>query len=354
MSEQITAVLQKLGADLQQLYVYGRNKYAAELSSLLDIKAFIDDFTTVPDFAGKPVIRLAQLPSNAFVINCSYSIYPVSVWRRLNAFGLQHISISQLVCQYGIVLQPNFFAEAKADLTEHSQAYAQIRQKFKDPLSVKVWDQLLKFRQCGDWALMQDFVVDQYGQYFADFVRPDSEVFADLGAYDGKTSEIFISKCSNYRAIHLFEPSAANMQLAKQRLSHASEVYFYQLGVSDGPQQLSFNSAAGSASAVTDDGIEIIQLDSLDNVVAQGITFLKIDIEGFERQAIIGAKGHILNHHPLIAVAVYHYPADLWQIPRLIFSIRTDYQIEVRHYTEGTDETIMYFLPIKEDFHGRS
>tara|TARA_R110002126_G_scaffold10245_65_gene46704 strand:- start:2196 stop:3260 length:1065 start_codon:yes stop_codon:yes gene_type:complete len=351
MTKSLVALIKKLDGNLEQLFIYGRNKYSKELASLLNIQAFVDDFTNEKLYEGKPVIKLTQLPQNAFVINCSYSMYPVSVWRRLNKLGFKHVSISQLICKGYISLQSNFFAAAKMDIKENHAAYTKIRKKFKNFDSLQVWDKLIAFRQSGDLAVMQDFVVDTDGQYFAEFVKLDAEVFVDLGAYDGETSEIFISKCPNYQAIHLFEPSSINMQLAKSRLQDNSNIYYHQLGVSDGPQQLSFNSSSGSASAVDSNGIETIQLDSLDNVIAEPISFLKIDIEGFERQAIIGATRHISQDHPLIAVAVYHYPNDLWQIPELVFSIRDDYQIELRHYTEGTDETIMYFLPIKDTFY---
>lgn len=34
-----------------------------------------------------------------------------------------------------------------------------------------------------------------------------------------------------------------------------------------------------------------------------------------------------------------------WKIPEQIFTIRDDYEIYMRHYTEGTDETVMFFIP---------
>ena len=70
-----------------------------------------------------------------------------------------------------------------------------------------------------------------------------------------------------------------------------------------------------------------------------------MDIEGAEGVAIDGAKNTIMKCHPRMAICVYHKADDLWKIPEQIFSIRDDYKIYLRHYTEGVDETVIFFIP---------
>ena len=70
-----------------------------------------------------------------------------------------------------------------------------------------------------------------------------------------------------------------------------------------------------------------------------------MDIEGAESFAIEGAKETILKCHPKLALSVYHKKDDFWKIPEQIFNIRKDYDIYLRHYTEGISETIMFFIP---------
>ncbi len=70
-----------------------------------------------------------------------------------------------------------------------------------------------------------------------------------------------------------------------------------------------------------------------------------MDIEGYEQKAIEGAKKIIRTYHPRLAISVYHQKNDFWKIPELILNIRTDYDIYLRHYTEGISETIMFFIP---------
>ncbi len=48
---------------------------------------------------------------------------------------------------------------------------------------------------------------------------------------------------------------------------------------------------------------------------------------------------------PKLAVAVYHDPAHFWQVPEIILGVRNDYNVHLRHYTEGWTETVMVFVP---------
>ncbi|MCE2939940.1 MAG: FkbM family methyltransferase [Fimbriimonadaceae bacterium] len=86
-------------------------------------------------------------------------------------------------------------------------------------------------------------------------------------------------------------------------------------------------------------------MTSIDEAVGEPISFVKMDIEGWELPALKGAKRHVLEDHPKLAVAVCHHPSDFWRIPEHILGVRDDYRIYLRHYREGWSETVMYFIP---------
>ncbi|MFA6740691.1 MAG: FkbM family methyltransferase [Arcobacteraceae bacterium] len=122
-------------------------------------------------------------------------------------------------------------------------------------------------------------------------------------------------------------------------------VNFISKGLSNHKDTLKFDMGSGSASKISEIGAITIEVDTLDNLVKEKITFIKMDIEGAEGLAIEGMKNHILNDYPKMAISVYHKVDDFWKIPQQIFNIRNDYDIYMRHYTEGTDETVMFFIP---------
>ena len=78
-----------------------------------------------------------------------------------------------------------------------------------------------------------------------------------------------------------------------------------------------------------EDNIEIV---SLDEDIQEPVTYIKMDVEGFEIPAIIGAKNHIRNDRPKLAICTYHIISDIWEIPKLIKCIAPDYRFYLRHY----------------------
>ncbi len=76
-----------------------------------------------------------------------------------------------------------------------------------------------------------------------------------------------------------------------------------------------------------------------------------MDIEGAEPLALDGVRQTIEHAHPVLALAVYHYAdglAPFWQIPEKVLSIRDDYDVYVRNYTESIYETVMFLFQIDE------
>lgn len=329
-------------------YIMGmsRDGYALDVCNLADIDGFIDDFSNVNSYAKKPVFKSEQLEKDCMVLVCS-TVRTVSAVNTLKSKGFDNI-----------LDYPSFFLHAQHSalrlriFDDFARAFELHRDKFewifdllRDTKSKEIFNTLVKYRVTGDLSLMSDFSYTPNEQYFPDFIKLDKEVFMDIGGYDGQTSLQFIKRCPNYNSVYLFEPSQKNLEAAKNNLSDFPSIYFIDKGLSDKPAKLKFNSADGSASKISVSGDETICVDSLDNLVMEKITFLKMDIEGGESSAIEGARRHIQNDHPTMAIAVYHKPEDLWEIPEQVLSIRGDYDLHLRHYTEGTDETVMYFVP---------
>ncbi|CZU90928.1 FkbM family methyltransferase [Enterobacter ludwigii] len=95
-----------------------------------------------------------------------------------------------------------------------------------------------------------------------------------------------------------------------------------------------------------DAGETEVKINTIDALVNEKITFMKMDIEGHECSALEGARQHIINDHPSLAICAYHLVDDFWKIPELVLSFRPDYHVYMRHYTEGVLETVFYFVPV--------
>jgi hypothetical protein len=70
-----------------------------------------------------------------------------------------------------------------------------------------------------------------------------------------------------------------------------------------------------------------------------------MDIEGFEEEAIWGARRLIKEHSPVLAICAYHNSDQIWRVPLLVKAINPDYQCLLRRYAEATYEIVWYFVP---------
>ncbi len=328
-------------------FVFGRNEYAKSIASVVDIDGFIDDFTTDAQYEGKPIVPAHALPKNALVVSAVVLGRPITALRRIREEGMRGLSYFAFQKYSGLALKDvHFLDRFKAEYFAHRDHYEWIAGLLADVESQRIFRRLVNFRLSRDLTYMEGFVDAQFRQYFEGLLdlKPSGEIFLDVGSFDGYTSQEFARRCPDYRAIHTFEPEPANMARVKARLAGFSNVFYHSCGCSDRTQTLKFK-VRGSASQICKDGDSVIRVERIDDVVSGDYTFLKMDIEGGEIPALEGAGDSIKRCHPKLAISVYHHVDDLWRVPSVVLRMRSDYKIYLRHYTEGVDETVMFFIP---------
>jgi len=336
-----------LHAKPQQRYVFGRNEYAQSIADLVDVGFFIDDFTEESTYLGKPIIKTEDIPCNALVVVAVALGRPLTVAKKLSVIGIRHISYFEFYQYSGLdLLAVTFWDTFESDFRAHEDKYRCLFERLEDDESKRIFKRIINFRLSADLAYMSGFTDRQKEQYFEDFLglKVRNEVFVDVGGFDGFTSLEFIRRCPDYQGVYFFEPELKNMDIAKSRLDGYENIHFLQKGLSNKNDIVRF-SIGGSSSAISADGEIEIKVDALDNLIDAAVTFIKMDIEGAEGLAIDGARQTIATSHPRLAICVYHKADDMWKIAEQVLSIRQDYKIYLRHYTEGVTETVMFFVP---------
>lgn len=334
-----------LNSDIEK-YILGRNENAKRLSKLVNLNGYIDDFTNDTQWNNKPIYKSNQISNKeAIVVSCSLAIYPHSAISSLQKAEFKNILSVLDIAMYSD-LDVKFMSDAKKDIEVNFEKYENIYNRIQETESQNVFRNITSFRKNFDLKYMKEYKVDIKGQYFEDFLNlQDGEVFIDAGGFDGQTSIEFIKYCPNYKTVYIFEPSEKNLAMAKENLKEYENINFISKGLSNQKDVLKFDTESGSASSISENGTVTIEVDTLDVMVSEKVSFIKMDIEGGESMAIEGMKNHILNDHPKMAISVYHKVDDFWKILEQILAIRDDYDIYMRHYTEGTDETVMFFMP---------
>ncbi|AXS80366.1 FkbM family methyltransferase [Dechloromonas sp. HYN0024] len=329
-------------------YVIGRNDDAREVLRLTKVDGVIDDFANgILAWEGIPVVGLKAVPVNAIVLNCSTSISPVAVMSVLENAGITKlVNFCDLVSAAGGALElPWFVRQQRDDLSAHEAEWVKLWTLMADDESRQTLLDVVRYRLTAEPSFMYEYTVRLRDQYFESFMQLKDEVFVDAGGFDGDTSEEFCLRVPAYKAIYLFEPSPSNISAAKQRLAAQERIRFLQLGLSDSKGTLHFNSDAGSASSVSDVGDVMIEVVKLDDEVPERVSYIKMDLEGWEMRALAGCSRHIESDKPKLAISVYHAAEDFRRIPAYILSLQPNYQVYLRHYTQGWSETVMYFMP---------
>jgi FkbM family methyltransferase len=177
------------------------------------------------------------------------------------------------------------------------------------------------------------------------------EIFVDCGAFDGDTIRRLLARQPDFRGrIKALEPDPENFgKLARYVESLRSElrrrIDIFPCAASSRREVLRFN-ATGTAGASVGCGSMQVQGVALDELL-EGCppTYIKMDIEGAEPDAIRGAFRTIATHRPAMAICVYHRQDHLWEIPLLIHSCAGGYRFHLRpQFLDGWD-LVCYCVP---------
>lgn len=72
-----------------------------------------------------------------------------------------------------------------------------------------------------------------------------------------------------------------------------------------------------------------------------------MDIEGWEQNALLGAKDTIMKNKPILLIAIYHHARQFFGIKELIESFDLNYSFRIVKLSvfHPTDEIILMALP---------
>ena len=193
--------------------------------------------------------------------------------------------------------------------------------------------------------------------YFpGDLIRPRTdEVFVDCGAFTGDTIDAFVAaRGGQFDRIVAVEPDPLNCAALRQRVATWSgqdrdrvRIAPVAVGSSRGTLRFAMTGTAGSSIGSGDETVEVAPLDEI--LADSRPTYIKFDVEGAERDALIGGSQTISANMPVLAVCLYHRPEDLWDLPLLVRSLRPDYRLYVRRYSDERWETVLYAVPPDRD-----
>lgn len=205
-------------------------------------------------------------------------------------------------------------------------------------------------------SILNTFVIEQYACRRNGFVLEAAagETVVDGGGGWGDTALYFADRVGPSGRVHAFEFVAASLHTLRDNLA-ANPTLASRVDVVEHPiwnradEEIRF-SPAGPGTRVGDAKGELsIRAESVDHLVETGrirhVDYIKLDVEGAERNAIEGAVKTIRTMRPKLAVCAYHRADDFEILPRAIDATGVRYRFALDHFTTHGDETVLFALP---------
>lgn len=218
-----------------------------------------------------------------------------------------------------------------------------------DEKSREVWKRVVLFKTEGI-ALDRKYY-SLKNQYFPeDIIKIDEgEVFVDCGAYIGDTIQSFMNIARKqhvkWKEIIAFEPSSKHFSIMEKFYRKRKNISLINKGVSKKLSEAQFKVCENGDSKIDNDSITKIDTISLDlEEKCRHASFIKMDIEGTEMDALQGASELIRRNKPKLAICIYHSNEDMIRIIEYVHSLVPQYKLYVRNHSGEMIDTVMYAI----------
>lgn len=321
------------------------------------IRAFADNNPRMwgSDVRGFPVLKPEDAvrkygADSSFVV----TIYHGSAARKqLREMGCKIVVPFVPLCwKYGEIFIPESGLDYPHFIRDNEKDIRHCFRLFADDASRREFVEQLRFRYWLDSESMSPSKLAKQ-TYFLVPAHKD-EVFADCGALDGDSIRAFIDHSGgHFEHVIGFEPDPNSNKLLVSYLaslpepmrSHAT-AFPYAVGSRN--EWVEFNVTSSAASRISTGGSAKVECRKLDDVPWPiSPTYIKMDIEGAEPEALAGGRQLLATKLPVLAVCVYHRSQHLWEIPSHMHSISDSYDIFLRRYAEDCWELVCYAVPRK-------
>lgn len=284
-----------------------------------------DDFVRGQSFRGFKVKKLSEFEGD-FIIAVAFASSIPDVMNHIYSLCEKHRVLVPCVPVFGDEIFNREFVELNADKIK--AAY----ELFEDE-SKNIFAGCVDFMFGGELDKLKEITTEK-NEVFDNILKlGNNESFLDLGAYRGDTVEEFLRYCGNeYESIVALEPDRRTFKKLTEYLKNIPESESYQKAVYSESKKLVFSSKAGRQSTISDKGeeIETVTIDELCR--DKNITYIKMDVEGVEYEALSGAVNTLKSQKPKLNIALYHRSKDIFELPLKIAEINPDYKFYLRRH----------------------
>jgi FkbM family methyltransferase len=328
----------------------------------LDVTAFADSNPQLwsKHIDGVPVLS----PESAAQKFGASSVFVVCIWHPDRQEGVQYhmgrmialgaartVPFVWLFWKYPSTFLPYYLWDLPSKIAGDANAIWKACESLEDECAKAEFVSHVRFRSCADFS--RQCVPDPSPAYFPDtlFDVAADEEFVDCGAFDGDTIQSFVKATNgSFWRIHAFESDPENFaeleQLVNSSVVLNSRVHLHRKAVSSIVGTVRFSATGAANAAISTDGELQVECTTLDESLRrERPTFIKMDIEGAEQDALRGGAHLIRTYQPLLAICIYHRQSDLWRIPLLMRELEPESLLTLRSYWLDGFDLVCFAVP---------
>ncbi|MBR3639068.1 MAG: FkbM family methyltransferase, partial [Clostridia bacterium] len=203
---------------------------------------------------------------------------------------------------------------------------------FEDDISQRLFVDVINFRLTGKLRYLNlcESIEVSLGSLLKD---RSVGTIVDGGAYKGDTARIFLSVFEDTEKLYAVEPDPGSYSKLSELKDKRIQPVNAALSASSGITSFFSSSSRGaSVSGVSKRSRSItVETTTIDKLLSgNACDIVKLDVEGNEKEALLGAKNTIVGFSPNLIISLYHRTDDLIEIPRMIKSISDSYALFLR------------------------
>ena len=216
-----------------------------------------------------------------------------------------------------------------------------VRSLLCDERSREVFDSVISYKMSGDVSFLR-YTHSDIGEAYTDILHAEGfEYIADLGAYNGDTLREIKPYAKRLCGAIALEPDVRTFKkLSTYAEGEDFKINCHNLAAWSGEETLFFDGGGSrNSNLLKSDSLEVgkaakvveVKANSLDNVLGgERLDYIKFDVEGAEKEAIIGAEKTRKAYKPALAVSVYHRSEDIFALALQIHELCPEYKFYMR------------------------
>ena len=293
-----------------------------------------DGFVRGHSFHGKTVLSYstAKEQYGEFIVLLSFASSLPDVLDLIHRVADEQELYAPDVPVFGSTLFDRPFFEA------HRSELEEVEDMLADERSVATFTNVILYKLTGKIEYLDACESDEQESFSELLPIPTMSHYTDLGAYNGDTIRKLLPCSPTLTHVTAFEPDRRNFRKLTEYAKTVTDritIEAYNVGAWSQKDTLFFDASGNRNAGICPNGtakkITEVAVDTVDNVLdGRPADFIKYDVEGSEKEALLGSKKTIEVYKPTLLVSLYHRSEDLFLLPKLVRELGPSYALYLR------------------------